>query len=278
MELSKRNETVWVIKRTNNPGRFLLKSVEEAGEYLEFSIGMELDKSKLMFEMDREEFENFYKILTNFKNLIDSVPSVTTKIISYNSNESNSSKKVNPSVPPLTEIPQLSLDGNLPPKELIDKSYSHLDDLERNDTSLASLDELDEVEGFSDELSKEDITQSVENPKFDPTPPFAKPNLSSIQQSIPQEANPEKTRENDSEELMAQITEMAAKLHNIPAPKPIASYASGKQLPPKVTLPPPTVSNEVIKTVPTQENLKQKTPESAKMKGRELKESDWDPW
>jgi len=280
MELSKRNETIWVVKRTNKPGRFLLRSVEEAGDYIEFSIGMESENSKLMFDMDKDEFENFYKILTNFKNLIEGSPSGYSDTASGNlgvlKKPLNSPTNPPATPPSVAEIPQLSLDGNIAPKELIDKSYSHLDDIDANDMSLASLGELDEAEELSSELNLEDKNLDTISVNTTPKSVVSTSNPPSIPKNTPQNSH-SIDEEDDSEDLMAKISEMAAKLQNIPPPKPIAGVAT-KPLPMKMPLAAPTVTNEMVKNLPITE--KESTPKSVsgKKKGPELKESDWDPW
>jgi hypothetical protein len=253
---------------------------------------MELDTSKLMFDMDKDEFENFYKILTNFKNLIEGSPSGYSDMASSSSGWSK--KPTNSPIPSSSqtksvEIPQLSLDGNVPPIELIDKSYSHLDDIDVNDMSLASLGELDEAEELSTELYMQDkqSDNTPSRPISDNSPPASPitpspsspPSVTTSKKSSEsQQLNRTLNEEDDSEDLMAKISEMAAKIQNIPPPKPVAGVGTSKPLPVKVPLATPTVSVDAVKNIPIEEKENLNKSSSMKKKTTELKESDWDPW
>ncbi len=79
MKLEKSNETCWSIKRKNNPGTFSLRFTESGGAIIKVSITLNDTIHETKFEMNLNEFENFYGIISSFKDLIK--PQITE--ISY---------------------------------------------------------------------------------------------------------------------------------------------------------------------------------------------------
>jgi len=70
MKLEKSNETCWSIKRKNNPGTFSLRFTETGGEIIKVTISLNDTIHETKFEMKLSEFENFYGIISSFKDLI----------------------------------------------------------------------------------------------------------------------------------------------------------------------------------------------------------------
>lgn len=70
MKLEKSNETCWSIKRKNNPGTFSLRFTESGGEITKVTISLNDTIHETKFEMKLSEFENFYGIISSFKDLI----------------------------------------------------------------------------------------------------------------------------------------------------------------------------------------------------------------
>jgi hypothetical protein len=307
MELQKRNETIWSVKRTAKPGRFLLRAVEEAGEYIEFSLGLELEGQKIMFDVDRDEFLNFYNILTSFKGLLEGNPAGFSQMASKASGWSK-----NPEKAPARPAPfkQMSLDGGDVPEEMVQESYASLQDLPITDKGLESLEELDDTEIFATELESAlqeiDAQPQIPPPTPLPTPipiippepspkpsgvvindisarppktgPIAEPvSLAQEDQEIPQEmvdelhavpdASDEELKAEESEDLLSQITDLASKLQTIPESKPVV---------PGVSVPffPSTKISVPKVEIPAPKGESESQP----FKKKELKESDWDPW
>ncbi|MHA1474510.1 MAG: hypothetical protein ACTSPA_08730 [Promethearchaeota archaeon] len=70
MKLEKSNETCWSIKRKNNPGTFSLRFTESGGEIIKVTVSLNDTIHETKFEMKLSEFENFYGIISSFKDLI----------------------------------------------------------------------------------------------------------------------------------------------------------------------------------------------------------------
>jgi len=70
MKLEKSNETCWSVKRKNNPGTFSLRFTESGGAIIKVSITLNDTIHETKFEMNLNEFENFYGIISSFKDLI----------------------------------------------------------------------------------------------------------------------------------------------------------------------------------------------------------------
>ncbi|MHA1721219.1 MAG: hypothetical protein ACTSWX_10615 [Promethearchaeota archaeon] len=70
MKLEKSNETCWSIKRKNKPGTFSLRFTESGGEIIKVSITLNDTIHETKFEMSVSEFENFYSIVSSFRDLI----------------------------------------------------------------------------------------------------------------------------------------------------------------------------------------------------------------
>ena len=70
MKLEKSNETCWSIKRKNNPGTFSLRFTESGGSIVKVTISLNDTIHETKFEMKLSEFENFYGIISSFKDLI----------------------------------------------------------------------------------------------------------------------------------------------------------------------------------------------------------------
>ncbi|MHA1601967.1 MAG: hypothetical protein ACTSUI_03055 [Promethearchaeota archaeon] len=71
MKLEKVNETVWSVKRKKNLGEFILRSIERDGSILKVMISLVENGEKVTFEMKYPEFNNFFNIFSNFKDLIE---------------------------------------------------------------------------------------------------------------------------------------------------------------------------------------------------------------
>ncbi|MHA1519359.1 MAG: hypothetical protein ACTSVZ_14110 [Promethearchaeota archaeon] len=70
MKLEKANETVWSIKRKENEGKFVLRSTEMGGVVTRVAVALERGEEFIEFDMNQSEFQNFYGILTSFKDMI----------------------------------------------------------------------------------------------------------------------------------------------------------------------------------------------------------------
>lgn len=70
MELQKKKETAWVIKKKDNDGYFKLKYIEEEGLITGVGIGLKDLRNEIYFDMTPLEFKNFYSILHSFKDLL----------------------------------------------------------------------------------------------------------------------------------------------------------------------------------------------------------------
>jgi len=70
MKLEKSNETCWSIKRKNNPGTFSLRFTESEGIIIKVTISLNDTIHETKFEMKLSEFENFYDIISSFRDLI----------------------------------------------------------------------------------------------------------------------------------------------------------------------------------------------------------------
>ncbi len=69
MKLEKANETVWSIKRKENEGKFILRSTEMGGLVTRVAIALERGDEIIEFDMNQSEFQNFFGILTSFKDM-----------------------------------------------------------------------------------------------------------------------------------------------------------------------------------------------------------------
>jgi hypothetical protein len=127
MQLEKRNETVWSIKRKEHPGRFILRATEEGGKVINVAIGLENGENAITFQMNQAEFQNFYGIVSSFKELVESPENFEAET----SNEKDQTN-LSPKIPP-----PLSLDGTGIPLE-----NTQNNDL--LDEGLASLESLDQ--------------------------------------------------------------------------------------------------------------------------------------
>lgn len=95
MELEQRNEVVWSVKRKNQAEKFLLRLVDENGNK-QIGLGLEKDGKQILFEMENEEFQNFYGILSAFRELAEKKPEQQIHSISLQtqiSSENNSATK-----------------------------------------------------------------------------------------------------------------------------------------------------------------------------------------
>ena len=90
MKLEKSNETCWSIKRKNNPGTFSLRFTESGGEITKVTISLNDTIHETKFEMKLSEFENFYGIISSFKDLIK--PSEFQKLAKEQLSEDSFSK------------------------------------------------------------------------------------------------------------------------------------------------------------------------------------------
>ena len=72
MELKKLNETIWAIKRREHSGKFILKSTEHGGRVVNVSLSLNDGEYEVAFNMKHTEFNNFFGILSSFKELIES--------------------------------------------------------------------------------------------------------------------------------------------------------------------------------------------------------------
>lgn len=71
MELEKKKETQWVIKKHNDPNKVIyLKSIEESGIIVKITIGIRESEKELIFETNPEEFKNLYAIFKSFRDLL----------------------------------------------------------------------------------------------------------------------------------------------------------------------------------------------------------------
>lgn len=70
MELQKKKETAWVIKKKGNDGYFKLKYIEEEGLITGVGIGLKDLRNEIYFDMTPLEFKNFYSVLNSFKDLL----------------------------------------------------------------------------------------------------------------------------------------------------------------------------------------------------------------
>lgn len=70
MELQKKKETAWIIKKKDNNGYFKLKYIEEEGLITGVGIGLKDLRNEIYFDMTPLEFKNFYSVLNSFKDLL----------------------------------------------------------------------------------------------------------------------------------------------------------------------------------------------------------------
>ena len=90
MKLEKSNDTCWSIKRKNKPGTFSLRFTESGGEIIKVSISLNDTIHETKFEMNLSEFENFFGIISSFKDLIK--PSEFQKHVTEQTTEGSFSK------------------------------------------------------------------------------------------------------------------------------------------------------------------------------------------
>ncbi|MHA1727174.1 MAG: hypothetical protein ACTSWY_00400 [Promethearchaeota archaeon] len=70
MELQKKKETLWSVKKKDSDGYFKLKFIEEGGVITGIGIGLSKSDNEIFFEMTPLEFKNFYSIIKSFKDLL----------------------------------------------------------------------------------------------------------------------------------------------------------------------------------------------------------------
>lgn len=70
MELEKKRETKWFIKKKGAKKSFYLRSVEDSGQINQIGVGLTHLDDEIYLEMNPEEFKNFYFILKSFKDLL----------------------------------------------------------------------------------------------------------------------------------------------------------------------------------------------------------------
>jgi len=70
IERKHKKETIWVIKRKDQPGLFTLKSEEVSDIGSSYTVMMKQADVELTFKMNREEFSNFISILNGFKDVV----------------------------------------------------------------------------------------------------------------------------------------------------------------------------------------------------------------
>ncbi len=90
MKLEKSNETCWSIKRKNSPGTFSLRFTESGGEIIKVTISLNDSIHETKFEMKLSEFENFFGIISSFKDLLK--PSESQKHVKEQKSEDSYSK------------------------------------------------------------------------------------------------------------------------------------------------------------------------------------------
>jgi len=172
MELQKKKETAWVIKKKDNKGHFKFKYIEEEGLITGVGIGLKDLRNEIFFEMTPLEFKNFYSILQSFKDLLYS----EGFDINENNVEENTSDETAPvpvesledrtfkEIESLRQIENDSLD--LIDEKKIDKDH----DIDHKSITTISEDNLIEIksnEGYNlntDDIFKEldDIVPSIE--------------------------------------------------------------------------------------------------------------------
>jgi len=70
MEIYKKKETKWMVKKKESNISFLLKSIENAGRIEEINIGFEDNNGEHLIKMDGNEFKKFFAILKSFNDLL----------------------------------------------------------------------------------------------------------------------------------------------------------------------------------------------------------------
>lgn len=71
MELEKKKETQWAIKKNNDPNKVIyFKAIEESGIIVKICIGIQELEKELTFETNPEEFKNLYAIFKSFRDLL----------------------------------------------------------------------------------------------------------------------------------------------------------------------------------------------------------------
>ncbi|MHA1396055.1 MAG: hypothetical protein ACTSRZ_21330 [Promethearchaeota archaeon] len=70
MEIRKKKETKWVIKKKEDQKIFFLKSVEDSGRIEAISIGLDDGNYEIFLDMNGDEFKKFFAIIKSFKDLL----------------------------------------------------------------------------------------------------------------------------------------------------------------------------------------------------------------
>jgi len=169
MELEQRNEVVWSVKRKNQAEKFLLRLVDENGNK-QIGLGLEKEGKQILFEMENEEFQNFYGILSAFRDLADKkadqkIPPITLQ--TQISNENIPSKPATPSIPIKS---QSAIPIQEPPKAVVSIEPTPITQ-ETND----DMDNLAAIAGALNELSDKFNTPGPEPHLPEPQPVTASP-------------------------------------------------------------------------------------------------------
>lgn len=170
MELEQRNEVVWSVKRKNQAEKFLLRLVDENGNK-QIGLGLEKDGKQILFEMENDEFQNFYGILSAFRDLADKkadqkIPPITLQ--TQISNENSPSKPIAPSIPIKS---QTAIPIQEPPKAvaLVEQTPTKTETNE-------DMDNLAAIAGALNELSDKFSSPGPE-PHLAETQPITSPSL-----------------------------------------------------------------------------------------------------
>ena len=148
MHLEKRNEIVWSIKRKTHPGNFMLRAAEESGKIVKVGIGLADGQNEVEFKMNYAEFQNFYGIVSSFKELIETPGNLVADAVS-NQQPAPTSQTSGPKPMSLdgTGVPlSLNANGNTT-QTVATQTGADLQDadvsLQDIDEGLASLNDLD---------------------------------------------------------------------------------------------------------------------------------------
>jgi hypothetical protein len=248
MEIEKRNEIWWSIKRTNGSEKFLLNFTDQENSY-KVGIGLERDKSQIIFEMDNKEFQNFYGIISAFKGLVDQANGSPNAIDSFQSQVPPISADLNSN----SEFKSVEL-GNKIALNIQNKNPS----VQENPVVSVHIEEqnkLSEEKKIQKEANNETVNNETVNNETinNETDKLSKDSATEIKTALP-------IKNNENQPLS-----------NVIEDKPNNSTLV---IPPIVT----TEQNISSLADKKQEIESQQSKSDKKEKANKLNERDWDPW
>jgi hypothetical protein len=284
MEIEKRNEVLWSIKRSTNPGKFILKYTDQNGE-LELGVGLEENNQKIVFTMDYPEFNNFYGILTAFKESIDATfrPKLSEEQNAMDINEKKtilSSQSSQPSIN-LSQISKSSFQPNsnssvnssINASNIVSPSISNTPSSIPTNTSPPLNDHTNKLNNSATATNISNSSSSKTEKVISPSPSIGDKSSTAKEDQEDDEFEDMTAIENALNEITEHLNENPKSPAEPPMVYPIK----------KKSLEVPKIPSNLINSTTDDANFDEKISSQMSQKKTKdgkpgLNETDWDPW